>query len=231
MILRQLERVRRGNAIDDLVVATSEEKDDDKLAALCKERRIRCFRGSLDDVLDRFYRAAASREPEHVVRLTGDCPLADPEVIDLVVERHLADENDYTSNALVRTWPDGLDCEVVRFACLEEAWREAALPSEREHVTPFLYNHRDRYRVGSVERDPPLPRYRWTVDEEPDLELVRRIYESLYPKSAAFTTADILELLEREPDLVEINAGVDRGAGWERSMKEDEAYRRSEGEA
>jgi spore coat polysaccharide biosynthesis protein SpsF len=228
MLLRQIERIRRANAIDDLVVATSTEGEDDRLAALCKERRIRLFRGSLDDVLDRVYHAVLPLEPDHVVRLTGDCPLADPELIDLVVDRHLADDNDYTSNALNRTWPDGLDCEVVRFACLEEAWREAELPSEREHVTPFLYNHRERYRIGSVESEVELPRYRWTVDEEPDLELVMRIYEALYPAKPAFSTADVLELMEKEPTLAEINRAVDRGAGWQRSLEQDEAYRRGE---
>ena len=147
MLERQIERLRRARRLDGLVVATSTDAGDDAIDALCRSLGVECFRGSLEDVLDRFYRAVLRHAPQSAVRLTADCPLADPAVIDRLVELHAAGGYDYTSNTLVRTYPDGLDAEVVALPCLEAAWREAALPSEREHVTPFIYNRPQRFRL------------------------------------------------------------------------------------
>jgi len=221
MLTLQLERVQRSTMLDQLVVATSLDDSDDNLESLCKEFDIPCFRGSLEDVLDRFYQAAVQYQPEHVVRLTGDCPLADPVVIDQVVEFYLQENFDYASNTLEPTFPDGLDVEVFRFSVLEQAWQEAELPSQREHVTPFIHTQPDRFRLGSFKGDVDLSTLRWTVDELEDFELVCRIYEELYPNTPNFTTDDVLELLKRRPELQTINIHFTRNEGFQKSLLKD----------
>ena len=139
-LLRQIERVRRARSITRLTVVTSTDPSDDALATLCGEHGVDVFRGSLNDVLDRFYRAAQLSQAPHIARLTGDCPLIDPEVIDAVAAFYLQGDYDYASNTVNPTFPDGLDVEFFKFAALEAAWKEAELPSEREHVTPFTYS-------------------------------------------------------------------------------------------
>lgn len=221
MLARQLERLGRARRIDHLLVATSIQRSDDALDALCQSLGIACFRGSLEDVLDRFYQAARPHAPAHVVRLTGDCPLADPALIDRVIDIHLQQGSDYTCNTLVPSYPDGLDVEVMRFGCLVEAWREAKLPSHREHVTPFLHQQPERFLIAGVQGDVDLSMLRWTVDEPADLELVTRVYEALYPGNPAFSTGDVLALLERDRDLREMNTMHERNEGYRRSLLAD----------
>jgi spore coat polysaccharide biosynthesis protein SpsF len=224
MLALQLERVGRAQRIDRLLVATSLDASDDPIAALCRELGIGCFRGSLDDVLDRFYQAAADLNPTSVVRLTGDCPLADPVVIDHLIQQHIARGDDYTSNTLTRTFPDGLDAEVMRLACLEAAWREAALPSEREHVTPFIYHRPERFKLGGLSQANDLSHWRWVVDEPADLAFISRIYEALYPANPAFTTADVLSLLRERPDVAAMMGRAKTNEGYEKSLAADAAY-------
>lgn len=221
MLLLQIERVRRAKGLDKLLVATSTDPSDDAIEALCRKNSIGCSRGSLRDVLDRFYRAALPFRPEHVVRLTGDCPLADPEVIDRVIEAHLNGSFDYTSNALEPTYPDGLDVEIVRFAILEQAWKETTLPSHREHVTLYVYQHPELFRTANVRSDQDLSALRWTVDEPADLEVVKSIYEGLYPKNPAFTIRDILSFLDSHADLKVLNTAYRRNEGLAKSLAED----------
>ena len=218
MLARQIERVRRARAIGRLVVATSLDPADDAIAEVAAQAGLGCFRGSLEDVLDRFYQAAREHRPGHVVRLTADCPLADWEVIDRAVGFALDGGHDYASNTLKPTWPDGLDVEVMTFAALEAAWREAKSPAEREHVTFHIYSHPERFRLGSLENDIDLSGMRWTVDEPSDLEFVRAVYDALYPDRPAFTTRDILQLLRERPELMEINQGIGRNEGLRRSI-------------
>lgn len=221
MLLRQIERLHRVRRLDGLIVATSADPSDDLLAAACMAEGIDCFRGSLDDVLDRFYRAALSCRATDVVRLTGDCPLADPAVIDHVIGRYREAGVDYASNALVPSYPDGLDAEVFRFAALEAAWKEAALPSEREHVTPFLYNHPERFRILPVIAEHDRSALRWTVDNPEDFALVSAIYEALYPLKPDFAMADIIRLMEQRPELAQINRHIGRNEGFVRSLDAD----------
>ncbi len=224
MLERQLERLRRSRRMDGLVVATSTDPSDDAIAVLCRSLGVECFRGSLEDVLDRFYRAALRHSPRAAVRLTADCPLADPDVIDRLVELHAAGGYDYTSNTLVRTYPDGLDAEVVALACLEVAWREAALSSEREHVTPFIYNHPQRFRLGNLAQPADLSHLRWVVDEPEDLAFVSAIYEALYPGNTAFVTADVLALLADRPEIAAMMARAPTNEGYQRSLVADAAH-------
>lgn len=217
MLTRQIQRIRRAQKIDRLVVATSEGKEDNPVEELCYGVGVDCYRGSLADVLDRYYRAAALYMPRHVVRLTGDCPLTDWHLIDRTIELAVDGRYDYASNTLNPTWPDGLDVEVATFEALETAWCEAVSPLEREHVTPFITRHPDRFSLGSLENHTDLSAMRWTVDEPRDYELVSRIYDALYPESPAFTTADILRLMSRQPELLELNSGIGRNEGLKKA--------------
>jgi spore coat polysaccharide biosynthesis protein SpsF len=188
MIGRQAERLRRARRIDKLIVATSTDPSDDPLATYCESLELTVFRGSLNDVLER-YRAALSAYPEAtaVVRLTADCPLADPILIDRVIEHHHATGADYTSNTLgTRTYPQGLDTEVIRPGALVDAAGRASDPYEREHVTPYIYRRPDTYRLAGVARRESLAALRWTVDFPDDLAFVRDVYGKLYPADPAF---------------------------------------------
>ncbi|HIJ80618.1 MAG TPA: glycosyltransferase family protein [Desulfuromonadales bacterium] len=221
MILRQIERLKRIRQLDRLILATSSDASDDRLAEVCAQEGIECFRGNLNDVLDRFYQAALPYRPDYVVRLTGDCPLADPDLIDAVITYFLAGSYDYGCNCLEPSYPDGLDVEIFRFSCLEEAWREATLPSQREHVTPFIHRQPERFRIGCMKSAVDLSGLRWTVDEPADFDLVTRIYETLYPRNPKFVTSDILELLEKRPDLRTLNSTIKRNEGYASSLLND----------
>ena len=225
MLALQIERLRKSAMISRLVVATSDQPDDDCLVALCSELNVECWRGSLDDVLDRFYRVAVKASASSIVRLTGDCPLCDPKVIDSAIYLHQYGQYDFTSNTIERTWPQGLDVEVIEFPKLEEIWRDASLPSEREHVTLRVYNHLDRYKVGKL-RNPKgdFSHLRWTVDEDEDLSLIREIYSSLYAVSPNFGTEEILNLMVTRPELRNLNKDIDREAGLKKSIARDREF-------
>lgn len=224
MLSLQIERVVRSQSIDHFVVATSSDKEDEPIRQLCNELGIACFSGSLNDVLDRFYKAAAQYIPDHVIRLTGDCPLIDPQVIDSVVRLHLEKGVDYTSNINPPTFPDGLDVEIMRFSALEKAWKNAKLPSEREHVTPYIRNNKTQFSQGVLKKSEDLSGYRWTVDEADDFEFVTKVYEKLYPQKPDFLMADVLQLLKDHPGLAMINAHYERNAGMKKTFVEDQQF-------
>lgn len=178
-IVFMAERVRRARTIDTLCVATSCDPSDDALAELVEGAGFPVFRGSLDDVLDRFLGAAHMLDAEIVVRLTGDCPLSDPDVIDRVVNLLVTERLDYASNAAPPTFPDGLDVEAMTMATLEEADRDASAGSDREHVTLFVRNHPERFRAGCIDSEVDCSDLRWTVDYPDDLELVRALVDAV----------------------------------------------------
>ncbi len=203
MILRQIERVARERHIDRLVVATSDDPSDDSLAALLEAEGVLVHRGTLQDVLGRFVSALSAFGPaEHVVRLTADCPLADPSVLETVIDRHLTDGSDYAASTLPRrTFPIGLDVEICRADALRQAEAEATEPYEREHVTPFLYRRPDRFRLAGVTQAAEEGDVRWTVDRADDLEFVRRVYAALYPHDDAFDSEAVRALVRSRPEL------------------------------
>ncbi len=219
MLARQIERLERAETIDRLVVATSTQPSDDAVAALCAELEIGCFRGEMDDVLDRIYHAASQYSDDHlrdhILRLTADCPITDPNLIDELVKFHLKGKFDYSSNCLEPTFPDGLDAEIMTFVTLEEAWSEATLPAHLEHVTPFIYSQPERYRLGSFKQKDDLSKLRWTVDEPADFAFVRKVFAMLYPKKPDFGTSDLLDLLVQRPELTRLNAHLERNEGYE----------------
>jgi spore coat polysaccharide biosynthesis protein SpsF len=229
MLGRQLERVAHASTVDKLIVATTLDASDNAIQELCATAGITCFRGDRDDLLDRFYQASKPFKPKHVVRLTGDCPLLDSTLIDGVVQFYLDGSYDYASNAIRPTFPDGLDVEVFGFRALVEAWSEAKLPSQREHVTSFIYSQPERYRIGHFMSDNDLAHLRWTVDEVEDFDLVHRIYEDLYPKNPNFKTSDILQLIENHPELKTLNKHFRRNEGYESSLRKDQQLIRKTG--
>ena len=203
MILRQIERLKRARSLDRIVVATSHEPSDDTLAQVLHQAGIALHRGDLNDVLGRFGTALeAWGETGDVVRLTADCPLADPDVIDATIALHQTRGADYTSNvAEPRTFPKGLDVEVMTTRALRVALAEAVDAHDREHVTPFLYRHPDRFRLAAHSQSRDEGDVRWTVDRPDDLEFVRAVYEALYSHNAGFSSEDVRSFVRTRPDL------------------------------
>jgi spore coat polysaccharide biosynthesis protein SpsF len=206
MILRQIERIRRSRRIDRLVVATSAEASDDQLTSVLEGAGIAVFRGPLDDVLARFVGALEAFGPaDHVVRLTADCPLADPELVDAVIDKVVAEGADYGSNTPPqRTFPKGLDVEVMTAAALLAAAARSQSPEEREHVTWALHRRGDLYSQAYLSQDPDEGDVRWTVDYPHDYDFVSSVYDALYPQNPAFGSDDVRRLVRARPDLARI---------------------------
>jgi spore coat polysaccharide biosynthesis protein SpsF len=206
-----LDRMARAGRVDETVVATTRLEEDDPIVDLCRGRGIRCVRGHATDVLDRYHQAAEETGAEVVVRLTGDCPLIDPHLVDLCVRAYLEADPpvDLVVNRLPwdRSYPIGLDTEVFGRAALETAWREAREPHQREHVVPFLYEHLDRFTMIHLEADGDYGTFRWTVDAPEDLEAVRKIYGAFGGRDD-FGWREVLDLMSRNPDLAGINRAV-----------------------
>ncbi len=207
MLARVVERVQKAKRIDELTVATSMNGKDDGIVEECRRLGAGVFRGSETDVLDRFYQAVQSRSEDAVVRITADCPLIDPEVINQVIGAFLKEKPDYASNTLVRTFPRGLDTEVVATQALTRAWREASFPYHRAHVTPYFYENPHLFRLLSVTAEGNHSHYRWTVDTQADLDFVRAVYVRL-KKNENFGWQEVLQLLAAEPLLTAINDHV-----------------------
>jgi spore coat polysaccharide biosynthesis protein SpsF len=207
VLARVVHRARRSRRVDQVVVATSRGPADDAVAGLCSDLAVPCFRGSEEDVLERFRDAAREHRAEAVVRLTADCPLLDPAVVDQVVEGFLAGRPDYASNTLERSWPRGLDTEVLTRDALETAAREALEPYQRAHVTPFLYQHPERFRLLPVVAPEDWSGLRWTVDTPEDLALVRELYRRLGDRGD-FGFAAALAEVRADPQLAEWNRAV-----------------------
>lgn len=219
------QRVRAARTPDKIVVATTTNAIDDPLCRFLEGENIEVFRGSEEDVLDRYYRAAMACAADIIVRVTPDDPFKDPDVIDHAVQL-LLDANppvEYVANcsydgSIPATYPEGIDIEVMTVGCLEKLWSRARRPSEREHVTPYLFSHPDEFRVLGFQHAVNLSHLRWTIDYESDLAFAREVYNRLYPTSPAFRMADVLVLLEREPELGKINVGTERHEGYKKSV-------------
>ena len=217
-----VERVQHIVGIDGLILATTTDAEDGPLCDLASAWRIGLARGSAQDVLERYYRAACEARAETVVRVTADCPLFDPAIAGLVLARFRQGDADYASNAHPPTYPDGLDVEVLSMETLACAWREARLGSEREHVTPYVWKHPERFRLANVAHGQDLSELRWTVDEPRDLDFVRAVYARLEPREGHPAGLDeVLAVLDREPALLAINRGILRNEGYWRSVDAD----------
>jgi spore coat polysaccharide biosynthesis protein SpsF len=209
MLVRVMERAQRASLVDEVAVATTQHPRDDVIAELSRQRGWPCMRGSEDDVLDRYHEASATHRADIVVRITSDCPLLDPTVVDLVLEERSRGEGaDYASNTMEpRTFPRGLDTEALTVNALDVAWREDHEPATREHVTPFLYRHPERFLLRGVTTDPDRSWMRWTVDAAEDLELVRLLYSEF---GADASWRELAEAMEVHPEWVAINQHVEQ---------------------
>lgn len=210
MLSYQLERLRDAKRASQLLVATSTLPADEPIADLCRHEGVRCVRGPEQDVLRRYAIAARAARAAAIARVTADCPLLDPELVDAAISamEDATQRPDFVSNMLEPSWPLGMAVEVASTAALLEADREATDPEEREHVMPFIWRRPDRYRLVSLTRSPDLSRHRWTVDTAEDFDLVSRIIAELYPRHPGFRMADVLALLERNPAWPDINRHV-----------------------
>lgn len=207
MLARVVRRTRRASLIDEVIVAITKELADNILVAECRRIHVFFFRGTEEDVLDRYFRAAGAYKAETVVRITSDCPLIDPGVVDRVIGCFLDKRADYASNSLVRTYPRGLDTEIMTVEALGRAWREATERYQRMHVTPYIYENPNLFRIISITGKDDYSHHRWTVDEQEDLDFVRTVYARL-GNDDTFTWRDVLALLKEEPSLAEINRNI-----------------------
>lgn len=207
MLARVVRRVRRAATLDDVIVATTTEPADSAVVEECARLGVHCFRGSELDVLDRYCQAAKQLNADAVVRITSDCPLIDPGVIDSVVAVFRNETPDYASNVIERTYPRGLDTEVVSMDALARAWQEARHHYERVHVTPYFYRNPELFRMRSVVADRNHSGFRWTVDTAEDLAFICSIYEALGPDDL-FDWKSVLCLLSKEPELAAANSGI-----------------------
>lgn len=204
-----VERVRRCGEVPCIVVATTNSARDDVIVEEAKSAGAQVWRGSEEDVLSRYYEAACAFDARHVLRVTSDCPLLDPQVIAGMTKAYQAQsELDHMSNFFVRRFPQGLDAEVMRMEALETAFHEAREGYQREHVTPYIYQHPQRFKLGSYASDTDLSHLRWTLDTPEDRQLIEAIYRALFPRNRQFTTEDILSLLREWPQLMDINSHI-----------------------
>jgi spore coat polysaccharide biosynthesis protein SpsF len=208
---RMIERVKKAGTLDEVIVATTVDPSDDLIERFCKKQGVKFFRGSMKDVLDRFYQAAKLYEADNIVRLTGDCPLIDPDLIDDVVHALIQENADLACNRLPppfsRTYPIGLDVEACTFGALSNAWENAGDKHEREHVLPYLYEIPDRFKVIQLNYKVNLGNLRWTLDTPEDLLLLRRIYRHFGGRND-FSWLDVLALYEKTPGLFKVNEKV-----------------------
>ncbi|MDY0083664.1 MAG: glycosyltransferase family protein [Ignavibacteriaceae bacterium] len=221
LLLRMYERVASSKLKGTIVIATTNDKSDDKVESFCKDYKLNCYRGHSSDLLDRHYQAAKQFNADVVVKIPSDCPLIDSKVIDKVIKYYLDNINtyDYVSNLHPATYPDGNDVEIMSFDALENAWENAARDFEREHTTPYLWENPDKFRIGNVIWETGLDysmTHRFTIDYQEDYEFIKKVYDELHPKMPAFSLEDILNLLKENPDIKKINDKYN-GVNWYRN--------------
>lgn len=208
----QIERVRRAKLIDEIIIATTTKDSDDPIVQLCQQLSIPYYRGSEDDVLSRYYEAAIKNNVQVIVRLTSDCPIIDPEIIDETIRVYIDNKNkvDYVSNTLERTFPRGLDTEVFTFDVLKQAHETSKEKIYREHVTSFIYGNPDTFTLKNVSSPNDYSEHRWTVDTEEDFILIKNILQALYPVDKEFKLEDIIKMLNENPEWKEINSHIEQ---------------------
>lgn len=220
IIKHVIDRVKESKFIDGIVLATSEDTSNDILEREVNKIGVNVFRGSEDDVLDRFYHASKKFGATTIVRITGDCPLIDPEIIDKVINFFNINKYDYVSNIDPPTFPDGMDVEVFSFDALEKTWKNAKLKSEREHVTPFIRNNKKLFKIKNFENEKDLSEYRITLDEKEDLIVIEEILNKLDNKKT-YNLSDIINVLESNKKILEKNKKYERNEGYKKSLEED----------
>jgi spore coat polysaccharide biosynthesis protein SpsF len=203
-----IERLRLCEKLDNIVLATTTAKKDDILEKYSIKKKIDYFRGNEEDVLSRYYHTAKKYKADIIVRITSDCPLVDPEIVDEVIRKHIEDNFDYTANTIKRTYPRGLDVEVFNFDVLEADFKNANEKYQREHVTPYIKEHPEKFKLKNIEAKGKLnrPDIRITIDTIEDFELIKKIIQ--YFNNLNFNAEEIIDFLDRNPDLLEINKNI-----------------------
>lgn len=206
----QFDTLRSMESVEEVVLATSTHRSDDPLEAFAHSMDIPVFRGSLDDVLSRYYHCAQAFQAEHIVRICGDCPLIDQQVVERVIAGYLSGECDYASNVILRTFPRGMDTEVFSMDALERAHQEAKTAREREHVTLYFYEKPKEFQLINVSQDEDLSAHRWCVDEMEDFRFVRRILRKLVDEEKEISMKSVLEILEEHPSWPDLNHHIEQ---------------------
>jgi len=203
-----IDRLNLCKNLDNIVLATTTNKKDDKLQQYAIDKKIDYYRGSEEDVLSRYYHAAKEFNAEIIVRITSDCPLIDPEVVDKTIKKHIEDKADYTANTIKRTFPRGLDVEVFNYEVLQHSFKEAKKEYQREHVTPYIRENADKFKIVNIEFEYKLkrPDIRITLDTKEDLKLISKIINSF--NDINFKTEDVIDFLDKNPELLKINENV-----------------------
>ena len=212
-------RVSKAKLIDGLIIATTVNLEDDIIVKFCKNNDILVFRGSENDVLDRYYQCAKEYGIKDIVRITADCPLHDPNIIDMAIREYLKGKYDYVCNTIQYTFPDGFDVEVFSFGALEDAWKNAKLPSEREHVTPYIRKD-EKFKKKNIYSSRKYPIYRCSLDRPEDYEFIKGIYEGI--GKDMFYIDDTINYLLAHPELLKINQHIKINEGYLKSLREDE---------
>lgn len=216
----QIERLRRINNIDNIIIATTTNRDDDPIVELCNSESVFYFRGSENDVLDRYYQAAKKFGVNDIMRITADCPLIDPEICSRVVNVYLESGVEYVNTGMA--FAEGVDCELMSFRYLEKAFKEAGLKSEKEHVTLYMHNHPDLFMKITLANKSDDSKYRFTVDEKVDFLVVKEIIENLYKTdNPPFTTDEIKRFLDEHPETFKMNENIIRNEGLIKSLQKD----------
>lgn len=221
LLYRMYERVEASKLKGTIVIATTLDKSDDKVEELCKEFKLNCYRGHPTDLLDRHYQAAKLYNADTVVKIPSDCPLIDKDIIDKVIDFYInnSDKFDYVSNLHPASYPDGNDVEIMSMSALEDAWLNASKAMEREHTTPYFWENPDKFRIGNVVLESGLDysmSHRFTIDYEKDYNFIKRVYDELYSINPKFALKEILDLLERKPEIKKINEEY-CGVNWYRN--------------
>jgi spore coat polysaccharide biosynthesis protein SpsF (cytidylyltransferase family) len=215
-----IRRCQAARSVDQVIVATTVNPEDQTIVNFVNGIGVKVFPGSVNDVLDRYYQAARLFDFKHIVRITGDCPMIDPDIIDRVVNAYFDSGADYAANTLQPAYPDGEDAEVFNFESLKLAWQEAQMLSEREHVTPYMRNSKIFKKIN-VAHDVDLSQHRWTLDEPKDYQKLSAIFDALYQKDAVFHMKDIAQFLAEHPEIDKMNAGISRNEGYQKSLSDD----------
>ena len=217
-----ISQLKQCKNIDKIIVATTTLKEDDIIENFAKNLGIDVFRGSVEDVLDRYFQCANYFKINTIIRITGDCPLIDPLIVDRGIEIFQSENYDYVTNTFPRTFPDGNETEIFSFNILKKAWENAILPSEREHVTPYFRNQKQNFKIKNFENTIDNSHLRWTVDFPEDLQLVKTLISKI--DSRPIHLEDILHLIKSEPELIEINNDHEPNEGLKRSLEKDKDF-------
>lgn len=226
-----INRVKQSRLIDKIVIATTTNSEDDVIEKIASKLGIECFRGSENDLLDRYYQCAKKYRADVVVRITPDDPFVDYRVIDRAVQIFKDNQVDFVTNHFEPTYPEGLDVEVYSINALEKSWREAKLLSEREHVFPYIQNNQNQFKIINFKQEKDYSHLRWTIDYECDYEMTKVIYDYLYNKKPIFLQEDMLLLLEKHPEISKINAHIKRKEGVNRTKANDRIVKKERGNA